>query len=128
MKLLDYLSKEINKIKHNEASFLGMDGGNIYSKLWFCGVEFGANLVGMEEYYTSQNVGCYQAEKLDVPYRATNTDCFLKSTFDRSLAIMYLILTGNNENPSQKDFVNTLKNKLYHKDSNIFKLNLFPIA
>jgi hypothetical protein len=128
MKPLEYLSKEINKIKNNEASFLGMDGGNIYSKLWFCGVEFGANLVAMEEYYTPQNVDYYQAKRFDVPYRVAGSDCFLKSTFDRSLAIMYLTLTGNNENPSQEEFVDTLKNKMYHNDSNTFKFNLFPFA
>lgn len=127
---MTYLSSEINKIKNNEPSFLGIDGGNIKSDLWFCGVEFGATLSEMEDYYSNSNVvDFYKIQGLDIPipYRVDCPEKFMKSNFDRSLAIMYSILF-NSDNPEKKQIDTILKQKIYHKDSSIFKLNLFPLA
>lgn len=127
MTTLKYLHSEITKIKNNKDSFLGMDGGNIHSKLWFCGLEFGADLLEMEDYY-SNFVHYYEAINFRVPYRTDCPERYMKSTFDRYLALMYSILTGDNENPKKEKLDDIVKNKLYHQDSKTFKVNLFPIA
>ena len=44
------LNIEFEKIKKDDRSFLGIDGGKIDSKTWFCGIEFGGELEGMSEY------------------------------------------------------------------------------
>jgi hypothetical protein len=128
MKTLTYISSEIKKIVNNEASFLGIDGGNIKSKIWFCGVEFGATLYEMEDYYNSEVVDSYNVQELDIPYRIDCPEKFMKSSFDRRLALIYHFLTYNSEHPEKSQIDTILKREIYNKDSNIFKLNLFPLA
>lgn len=122
------IEEQINLIKSGKSSFLGMDGGNINAILWFCGVEFGATLMEMEDYYSSQDIDSCEADEYEIPYRVAGSNWFLNSTFDRRLALTYSILTGGNENPEKEELDDILKNKLYHKDSKTFKLNLYPLA
>jgi len=124
---LPYLTKEIQKIKRKESSFIGMDGGNIKSDLWFCGVEFGATLIDMEKYY-AKFVKYYKINDLEIPYRINCSDKFLKSNFDRYLTSMYLNIFRNSESPEKEEIDDILRTELYNKNSNIFKLNLFPFA
>ena len=122
---MKYLIQELEKIKKDEDSFLGCDGGNINAETWFCGVEFGSDIKGMSDYYNE-----IVKDKDKIPYRE---DCgkFKNSDFDRRLTIMYLKLFTEMEN---KHIINPtnideyLINKLYNQKSHGFKLNLFPIA
>jgi len=120
-----FLKNELNKIANNGESFLGFDGGNINSKIWFCGVEFGSSIEIMNNYYTDF-VKFYKSKNFKIPYRVDCPDYFLKSNFDRFLSFMYLNLFSNCNDRNQ--ISNVLKNNLYNKNSNLFKLNLFPLA
>lgn len=127
---LTFINNEINQIKIDGRSFLGIDGGNIRSKVWFCGIEFGGELKSMEDYLSS-----YVKKKsiddfdLEIPYREESGG-FEKSTYDRYLSLMYYYLFTNNQNKDDGvDQINSILNDtLYNLDSKIFKLNLFPLA
>jgi hypothetical protein len=127
---LEYLGGELRKIEKNGKSFMGMDGGNINSEVWFCGVEFGSDYEQMSTYYENY-VKFYDLNELKIPYRNDCPNISLKSTYDRYLAAMYLnIFKGENTtNPIDTKLIEkVLKEELYNKTSEIFKLNLFPIA
>lgn len=127
MEQLKYINQELQKIKRNEHSFIGIDGGNPNSDFWFCGIEFGSELEGMESYY-EQFVKFYKINEFLIPYRENCPEQFLKSFFDKYLASIYSNLFQGNENPNKNQIDSILKNDLYNKSSKIFKLNLFPIA
>lgn len=125
-----YLLEELEKIRNGDDSFLGCDGGNITSDIWFCGVEFGGTPKEMNTYYKN-HVKYYIKDNLKIPFRENYQGSFLKSTFDRYLTVMYLTLfEGYNSDKIADSTVidDFLKNKLYDKNSKSFKLNLFPIA
>lgn len=131
---MEYLKEELEKIKKNGRSFLGIDGGNIHSDVWFCGLEFGSDLNKMEEYYNSivQFNDKVTIFGLPTPYRK-EAGGFKNSYYDRFLSAMYInifekdILVENNANiKSRVD--NILENRLYNNNSEIFKLNLFPLG
>ncbi len=127
MKGIEYLNLELQKIKKGEPSFLGMDGGNPYSNYWFCGIEFGSELEKMAEYY-EEYILFNEVEKFLIPYRNDCPEIFLKSFFDKYLASIYSNLFFKNEFPSKEKIDCILKNHLYNKESEIFKINLFPLA
>jgi hypothetical protein len=121
---------ELNKIKTNSHSFLGIDGGNINAKVWISGLEFGSDLENMKAYYKNY-VKTYNKDGYRIPYRNDCSDDFMKSTYDRFLALFYINFFNdfkflNTETTTQIDVI--LKNELYNKDSKIFKLNLYPLA
>jgi len=122
-----YITVEIEKVKRKESSFIGMDGGNIEADLWICGVEFGATLVEMEEYY-SEFAHFYKINDFEIPFRINCSDKFLKSSFDRFLTSMYLNIFHNLEFSEKEKIDDILRTELYNKNSKIFKLNLFPLA
>jgi hypothetical protein len=127
---LKYLGEELRKIEKNGKSFMGMDGGNINSDTWFCGVEFGSDYEQMSNYYENY-VKFYDLIDLKIPFRIDCPELFLKSTYDRYLAAMYINLFKEEKltNPINTNLIEkVLKEELYNKNSNIFKLNLFPIA
>ena len=125
------LNQELAKIKENGRSFLGIDGGNINSPIWFCGIEFGGSLEEMEKYYKSTVKDHHYIEKgFEIPYRENAGD-FEGSIYDRYLSAMYINLfnneklqNGNDTKPIKK----VLKEELYNQTSKIFKLNLYPLA
>lgn len=128
---MEFLKKELNRIITNGRSFLGIDGGNINSRVWFCGIEFGGDLMEMEKYYKSIiKYNPINEFDLPIPFRM-NAGGFEKSTYDRFLSAMYINLfkadklhNGNDTKPIEK----VLKEELYNKNSKIFKLNLYPLA
>lgn len=127
---LKYVTQEMLKIEENKESFLGMDGGNIESDTWFCGVEFGGSTEQMSTYYENY-IKFYKKGPFEIPYRLDCPDFFINSTFDRFLTAMYLNLFKNFKFTNTIDtslISDVLKNELYNKNSKIFKLNLFPIA
>jgi len=127
---LKFLKEEMGKIKENENSFLGMDGGKISSNIWVCGVEFGSDVELMAKYYNTF-VKYYEERGLKVPYRKDCPKIFLKSTYDRFLAVMYICLFKEEEIKLPLDaerIEKVLKKELYNENSEIFKMNLFPLA
>ena len=127
---LKYLGEELRKIEKNGKSFMGMDGGNINSDIWFCGVEFGSDYEQMAAYYENY-VKFYDLKDLKIPFRDDCSELFLKSIYDRFLAAMYINLFKEEKltNPINTNLIEkVLKEELYNKNSNIFKLNLFPIS
>ncbi len=124
------LKKELSKIKNNQPSFLGIDGGNIESDIWVCGLEFGSDLKQMEAYYKSY-VKTKSIDVYEIPYREKCPDYFIKSKYDRLLSVLSISLFEKEQLaiPVKSELVDDyLKNKLYALDSDIFKLNLYPLA
>lgn len=133
MKELKIIQRELEKIKNNKPSFLGMDGGNINSNIWVCGVEFGSDLDEMEHYYQN-HIKTHQIDGLRIPYRDNCPDYFINSDYDRRLALMCLgfsddnLDTRLNKSSLKEDIDSFLKSDLYNKTSRIFKLNLYPLG
>lgn len=127
MKGIEYLNQELQKIKEKKGSFIGMDGGNPKADFWFCGVEFGSSIEDMALYY-EEYVMFYEEKGFLIPYRKDCPEKYLKSIFDKFLASIYSNLYKKNEYPNKEEIDSILRNELYNKTSNIFKLNLFPIA
>jgi len=120
---LEYLKEEMNKIKNGEDSFLGIDGGNISdSKIWVCGVEFGGTLKDMG-HYLKNTVKYDEKDGFKFPYRI-NAGEFENSKYDLFLSEFIIKLFGLKDVEKNK----YLKDNLYNLDSNIFKLNLYPLA
>ena len=113
------IKEELNNIYN---SFLGCDGGNIYSNVWVCGLEFGAEIDRMLEYY-KHSVYYYEENGFKIPYREQCPVYFENSPYDLYLSLF--VKTLYNADLSVKDY---LKHRLYKRDSDIFKLNLFPLA
>jgi hypothetical protein len=112
---------EVEKLKNKDNySFLGIDGGNIEKAVWFCGIEFGGNIKMMEEYF---NLQVKFNPKNNSPYRDDCVGIYMDSKYDRSLSKMYIHLFKED-----KDIDEVLKKVLYSMDSEIFKLNLYPLA
>lgn len=129
---MEYLKNELIKIKKDGRSFLGIDGGNINAKTWFCGIEFGGELQAMEKYYnnTVKTDDSIDNFDLPIPYRI-DAGGFERSTYDRYLSTMYINLFEEDiliNGSDTKRIVEILKHRLYNKNSNIFKLNLYPLA
>jgi len=127
VKGIEYLKYELQNIKLKKASFIGMDGGNPNSEYWFCGIEFGSELEEMASYY-DEYVKFYNESDFLIPYREDCPEQFLKSFFDKYLASIYSNLFKENEYTNKEEIDIILKNELYNKSSEIFKINLFPIA
>ena len=128
---MKYLKSELEKVIKNGRSVLGIDGGNINSEVWFCGIEFGGELKAMETYYKSV-VKTYEVFDFDlaIPYRENAGD-FESSIYDRYLSAMYInlfkeITLKNGDNTDE--IVKVLQEELYHQNSKIFKLNLYPLG
>jgi len=121
---MEYIKTEFHKIERGEPSFLGIDGGKINSKIWFCGIEFGGTLKEMSKYYKN-TTKYYDSDKfvLPIPYRA-DAGNFETSKYDLFLSEM-IINMFNIQNISRSDY---LKDNLYNKNSDIFKLNLYPLS
>jgi len=81
---LKYLKTELEKIKNGEDSFLGIDGGNIKSKIWVCGVEFGGTLEDMADYY-NKIVKSKEINNFKIPFRKSAGN-FEKSKYDLFLS------------------------------------------
>lgn len=124
-------NKELKKIKSDGRSFLGIDGGNIRSPVWVCGIEFGGDLSQMEKYCKSTvKVKLIEGFDLSVPYRL-DAGIFNGSPFDRRLAIFYnnLFKKGISKNCEySKEIDEILNRELYHYKSKIFKLNIYPLG
>lgn len=132
MEELNLFKEELKRIEKDGRSFLGMDGGNIESDIWFCGIEFGGKLSNMAEYYES-TVNFKPAKEFDIPipYRKS-AGKYENSPYDKRLAIMYFYLFSNENKvygPINMLKINDiLKEELYNFNSKIFKLNLYPLG
>ena len=121
---MENLKTELNKIEQGKSSFLGIDGGKISSKIWFCGIEFGGTLDEMSEYYKN-TTKYYDSDKfsLPIPYREASEN-LKTSKYDLYISEM-IINMFKIQNISRSDY---FKNKLYNENSDIFKLNLYPLS
>jgi hypothetical protein len=113
------IKEELNNISN---SFLGCDGGNFHSDIWVCGLEFGAEIDTMEDYYKN-SVNYYAENGFMIPYRKQCPVFFENSPYDLYLSLF--VKTLFNADLSVKEY---LKHRLYNRDSDIFKLNLYPLA
>lgn len=110
-----------NNFKKWACSLSGCDGGNIDADTWLCGIEWGG---GSEEYYSKElpeeiKNGTYKPEQNHYDWKDSITG---RSPFGRSFAKLYSAIDGENvENYSK--FVSQKWD-----GSEIFKLNLYPIA
>lgn len=117
---LSILAKELQNI---ENSFLGIDGGNIDSKIWFCGIEFGGNIYKMAEYYADY-VKFKENNGHKIPYRIGCPKDLESSIYDLYIS-EFIINLWDIKNTNRKKY---LMENLYNQKCEIFKLNLYPLA
>lgn len=103
-------------------SFSGCDGGNINADIWFCGIEWGgaSKEDGIDHYYKVTlpdeiSRGTYTE---DSKYDWKET---LSFPYGRNLAKLYTVIKGYD----CRDYEHHVKGLT---DSEIFKMNLYPIA
>jgi hypothetical protein len=99
--------------------FSGCDGGNLSGSVWFCGIEWGAG----EQHDLEKEV----IESVSEPPQIYDTpDVILKYPYGIKLLKLITAMRGN----AVSDYLNVADETPFpfHRDSDSFKLNLFPVA
>jgi len=121
-----------------------MCGGNINSKLWFCGIEWTdwIDWTNLEVAYKIQselfpNKGHfikYKDKEVEIPFVTEEWEKknpLRKSQFDQKIAKILLSYLGKHWDKRNKynfeHYHNYMQNRLYRIDGDIFKLNLYPL-
>ncbi|MCW7517030.1 hypothetical protein ND810_17825 [Leptospira levettii] len=127
-----------NKDEIFYSTLAGCDGGNINAKVWTFGLEWSGNKDSLTQWqykYYKKNLN--ERNEIMIPYR--DEECFtlqskvvndylLKNQFDNLLAnFTYGLTLINTDDKKIEDTHNFIKKTLYGKESQIFKLNLFPL-
>ncbi len=97
-------------------SFAGCDGGNIRGRIWFCGIEFG----GKED---------FNLEKVNEPihYSEDQLNEWFKVQYDQKTLKLYASILGEGIDEDKYKEV-AIQRKAFDKDSDVFKMNLYPLA
>ncbi len=96
-------------------SFSGFDGGNPKGAIWFCGIEYGGSKI--PEFVPQE-----------IPRDISNEEerkRFLKYQYDRKIIKLYSSILGKRVIDYKKVFQET---GAFKKESDLFKMNLYPIA
>ena len=99
-------------------SFSGCDGGNIKGPVWFCGIEYGGNEINIEN-------NNFQHESEPKYWPDDKRDEWFKYQFNRKILKLYSALLGENVDKYKEVARNR---KAFDKDSDLFKMNLYPLA
>ena len=102
-------------------SLSGCDGGNVNAKTWLCGIEWGGGSGDEGEYYESLK-GQIRTGVHPGNDNLYNWEESLTYPFGRSFSKLYAAMKGE-EVKNYKHF-----SKEVWSDSEVFKLNLYPIA
>lgn len=110
-----------NNFKEWACSLSGCDGGNIDADTWLCGIEWGGGSKD-KEYYPEKlpkqiKNGAYQPEQNHYDWKDSIT-----YPYGRSFAKLYSAITGD----KVENYLELVSKKW--NGSEIFKLNLYPIA
>ena len=98
-------------------SYSGCDGGNISASIWFCGIEFGGGHTEETLKFKPVNIPPYVDEKL----RAK----FITRQYNWKILKLYATILGY----TPKEYTSVYKSSVaFDKSSDVFKLNLYPIA
>jgi len=96
--------------------YSGCDGGNVSGPIWFCGIEYGGN----------------EEEKLDfnelkqpLYIHDNQRKQFLAYQYNIKVAKIYASILGEDVASYLQI---ALRDKIFDKDSNVFKMNLYPIS
>jgi hypothetical protein len=103
-------------------SLSGCDGGNTEANIWLCGIEWGAASYNNGEYYDKLQQEI-EAGKV-TPKTSFDWEDSLTYTYGRSFAKLYTSFKGESE--KVEDYKKFIREKC--NDSELFKLNLYPIA
>ncbi len=120
----DEIRRELGRLHR---SLFGCDGGNIRAKLWVCGIEWGGDLQALC-HYPNQSYPGTTPTSLQIPYRTERgvPDAWRSSRYDLCLAGLCLRLFHDWQPEQDRSCRQTyLLHRLYNKNSDIFKLNLY---
>lgn len=129
----------IEEIKNQ---LIGMDGGNVNSKLWVCGLEWGvgwgenyhdARFVETPKYISEnydKKIPCVDSKYIERLTERGNE--ITKPPFDQKVAKIILSWRGKQwqnpkDVPSYYHYHDYMRQELHFKDGDIFKLNLFAL-
>jgi hypothetical protein len=98
-------------------SYSGCDGGNVSGSIWFCGIEFGGSDTEESLTFEKQENPPY----VDESYR----DKFKTYQYNWKVLKIYSTLIGDNPSNYKTVYV---KSRAFNRDSDVFKINLYPIA
>ena len=109
--------KAKTEFKEWAEGFSGCDGGNLKGPIWFCGIEYGGD----------ESEGSLKFEKLEEPPEITEAYRleFVKYQYNQKVLKIYAAML-NRELKDYRDLC--IKEGAFAKDSELFKLNLYPIA
>ena len=97
--------------------YSGCDGGNIKGSIWFCGIEFGGGHTEESLVFEKQEIPPY----VDESYREE----FKTYQYNWKILKIYSTLVGGNPANYKKIY---RESRAFDKDSDVFKMNLYPIA
>jgi hypothetical protein len=115
-------------------SLFGCDGGNICARLWVCGIEWGGDLQELLDYSNTRYDFQIQKERtIQIPYRAEGnvSEGGKKSPYDKRLSGLCLRAFHHWQPEREPEALVAsrrqlyLEKRLYNRDSDIFKLNLY---
>lgn len=112
------------------AQYNGCDGGNPQAAMWICGIEPGLSKQEHKNKEFLLKVDAFDFEKYNdiiVPYRGKKffnkyKDVYAKWKFDQIVAKILCLIDGN-----PIECYTAYMRKLYSKDGECFKINLYPL-
>lgn len=119
------IGRELRRLRR---SLFGCDGGNVCARLWVCGIEWGGELQALRD-YPNRSYAVRIPTPLRIPYRTESDvpESWGRSQYDLRLAGLCLRLFHDwqpEQDPSCRKTY--LLHRLYNRNSDIFKLNLYP--
>lgn len=97
--------------------YSGCDGGNIFGRIWFCGIEFGGG----------HTRGSLAFSDVSTPpsIHPENLDSKLRYQYNQKVAKLYTVIRNYRISKWRKV---ARDHALFSESSNIFKMNLYPVA
>ena len=103
-------------------SLSGCDGGNIESNIWLCGLEWGEGSFNEGIYYKEQLAHDIKKGKVEYRYSLFDWEKSITYKFGWYFAKLYTAMQG------ERDVGKYMELASSWKGSDLFKLNLYPIA
>lgn len=100
--------------------YSGCDGGNLKGEVWFCGIEWG---LGKEHPIDEE----LKVDRSKVPQEYASSEVILKYP-NVGIRLIKLITAMRGGSVQNYDYVARETPFPFHKRSQYFKLNLFPVA
>lgn len=117
------MAKITDNFRDWACSFSGCNGGNENADTWICGIEWGGASANESAYYKEQLPREIETGEIDHATDKYNWEEHITYRYGISVAKLYAAINGQKVNDYKK-----LINEKVWNGSELFKLNLYPIA